>query len=145
MTIPFSPVPVPVPAPGLTPIDDSTPPPPVELRGVTKRYGTVEALSGIDLVVRRGEISAVLGPNGAGKTTALSLILGLCRPDGGSVRILGRAPGDPSTRARVGAMLQESGVPPMLTVAELVDLFRSYYPTPRPAADVLAAAGRGVG
>jgi ABC-2 type transport system ATP-binding protein len=143
MTIPFSPVPVPVPkpAPVLTPIDDSTPPPPVELRGVTKRYGTVEALSGVDLVVRRGEITAILGPNGAGKTTALSLILGLRRPDGGSVRILGGAPGDPSTRARVGAMLQESGVPPMLTVAELVDLFRSYYPTPRRAADILAAAG----
>ena len=115
--------------------------PVVELRGVTKRYGAVEALRGIDLVIRPGEISAILGPNGAGKTTALSLILGLRRPTSGTVRLLGLAPEHPVARARVGAMLQESGVPPMPTVAELVELFGSYYPHPRRAAEVIAAAG----
>ncbi len=113
----------------------------LELHGVSKRYGAVEALCGVDLEVRRGEVVAILGPNGAGKTTAISILLGLRQPTAGSVRVLGGAPDDPATRARVGAMLQESGVPGTLTVAELVDLFRGYYPAPRPRADLLAAAG----
>ncbi len=117
--------------------------PAVELIGVVKRYGGVEALRGVDLVVERGEIVAILGPNGAGKTTAIALLLGLRRPDAGSVRVFGSDPNAPATRARVGAMLQESGVPAMLTVRELVELFSGYYPHPRPAADVLAAAGMG--
>jgi len=133
--------PVPTPPPQILPPAHGAPLPAVELRGVTKRYGDVEALRGVDLTVGRGEVTAVLGPNGAGKTTALSLILGLRRPSGGTVRVLGHAPEEAATRARVGTMLQESGVPPMLTVGELVDLFRSYYPAPRPAADVIGAAG----
>ena len=131
---------------GSAPLDalpafDVTPDPVVELRGVGKRYGAVEALRGVDLTISHGEITAILGPNGAGKTTALSLILGLRHPTAGTVRLMGLPPDDPGARARVGAMLQESGVPPMLTVAELVELFSSYYPHPRPAADVIAAAG----
>ena len=113
----------------------------VALSGVVKRYGSVEALRGIDLTVERGEIVAILGPNGAGKTTAISLLLGLRRPDAGTVRVLGGDPEAVTTRARVGAMLQESGVPTMLTVRELVELFSGYYPRPRPAAEVLTAAG----
>ncbi len=116
-------------------------PPVLELRGVTKRYGAVEALRGVDLEVRRGEVVAILGPNGAGKTTAISILLGLRQPTAGTVRVLGDPPDDPAVRARVGAMLQESGVPGTLTVAELVDLFRGYYPAPRPRAGLLAAAG----
>jgi ABC-type multidrug transport system ATPase subunit len=115
--------------------------PVVELRGATKRYGAVEALRGIDLVIQPGEITAILGPNGAGKTTALSLILGLRRPTAGTVRLVGLSPENPEARARVGAMLQGSGVPPMLTVGELVELFSSYYPHPRQAAEVIGAAG----
>ena len=115
--------------------------PVLELRDVTKRYGEVEALRGVDLRVHRGEVVAILGPNGAGKTTAISILLGLRRPTTGTVRVLGGAPEDPGVRARVGAMLQESGVPGTLTVAELIDLFRGYYPRPRPRADLLSAAG----
>ena len=115
--------------------------PVVELRGVSKRYGAVEALRDVDLTIARGEITAILGPNGAGKTTALSLILGLRRPTAGTVRLLGLPPEHPDARARAGAMLQESGVPPMLTVGELVELFSSYYPHPRRAAEVIGAAG----
>jgi len=124
-----------------TPAFNVTSAPVVELRGATKRYGAVEALRGIDLVIQPGEITAILGPNGAGKTTALSLILGLRSPTAGTIRLLGLPPEHPEARARVGAMLQESGVPPMLTVGELVELFSSYYPHSRRTADVIAAAG----
>jgi ABC-2 type transport system ATP-binding protein len=119
----------------------AAPAPVLELRGVTKRYGAVEALRGVDLAVRRGEVVAILGPNGAGKTTAISILLGLRAPTSGSVTLFGEAPDEPSTKARVGAMLQESGVPGTLAVAELIDLFRGYYPAPRARADLLAVAG----
>jgi ABC-2 type transport system ATP-binding protein len=115
--------------------------PAIELRGVTRRYGSVEALRGVDLSVRRGEILAILGPNGAGKTTAIGLLLGLRRPTSGEVRVFGGDPEAPETRSRVGAMLQESGVPAMLTIDELVDLFRGYYPRPLSRAEVIEAAG----
>jgi ABC-2 type transport system ATP-binding protein len=112
----------------------------IELRGVEKRFGAVQALAGVDLDVRPGEMVAILGPNGAGKTTAISLMLGLRRPSAGTVRVFGREPGDPAIRTRVGAMLQESGVPATLKVAELVDLFRSYFPYALPTAAILEAA-----
>jgi ABC-2 type transport system ATP-binding protein len=115
--------------------------PVVELLGVGKRYGRVAALGHVDLAVRRGEVVAVLGPNGAGKTTAISLMLGLRRPTSGTVRVFGLDPRSVEARARCGAMLQESGLPDLLTVAELVRLFRSYYPRPVPAAAAIALAG----
>jgi len=116
-------------------------PPVVELSEVRKRYGTVEALKGVDLAIGRGEVVAVLGPNGAGKTTSISLMLGLARPTSGTVRVFGQDPAVVRVRSRVGAMLQESGLPEQLTVAELVRLFRSYYPAPMPTGRVLRVAG----
>ena len=115
----------------------------VELVGARKRYGEVEALRGVDLAIGRGEIVAMLGPNGAGKTTSISLMLGLRRPTAGQVRLLGLDPRDRRARSRVGAMLQESGVPGVLTVRELIDLFRAYYPRPLPAERVITLAGLG--
>jgi ABC-2 type transport system ATP-binding protein len=115
--------------------------PVVELAAVRKRFGDVEALQGIDLTIRRGDLVAILGPNGAGKTTAVSLMLGLRRPTSGTVRLFGLGPSERRARSRCGVMLQESGVPPVLTVRELIDLFRAYYPAPRPAAEALAMAG----
>lgn len=114
--------------------------PVAELRGVEKRYGDVRALAGIDLEVRAGEIVAVLGPNGAGKTTAISILLGLRSPDAGSVRLFGHDPLHRGVRERLGAMLQDSGVPATLRVGEVVDLFRAYYPIALPRDEVLAAA-----
>jgi ABC-2 type transport system ATP-binding protein len=111
-----------------------------ELRDVTKVYGTVVALNAVNLIVRRGEFLALLGPNGAGKTTAINLMLGLRRPTGGQVKLLGKNPADRASRSRCGVMLQESGVPPMLLVAEIIRLFRSHYPAPLPAEQVLALA-----
>ena len=113
------------------------------LEGVSKRYGQVLALDAVDLEVRRGEVHAVLGPNGAGKTTAISLLLGLLRPDAGRATLFGASPMELAARRRVGTMLQTGGVPDTLTVAELVGLFRSYYPRPRTVADIVGMAGVG--
>ena len=114
--------------------------PVVELQAVSKRFGAVEALREVSFAVRPGEVVALLGPNGAGKTTAISVMLGLRRPTSGEVRLLGMDPHDRRARSRCGVMLQESGVPMTLTVRELLDLFRSYYPDPLPTAQVIAMA-----
>jgi ABC-2 type transport system ATP-binding protein len=115
--------------------------PVVEMAGVRKRYGEVEALRGVDLRIEAGEVVAVLGPNGAGKTTAISLLLGLRAPTEGTVRLFGRPPEDRRARTRRGAMLQESGVPTNLTVRELVDMFRSFYPSALRRDDAIGMAG----
>ena len=115
--------------------------PVVELIATRKRYGAIEALRGVDLRIRPGEVVALLGPNGAGKTTTISLMLGLRRPTSGTARLFGLDPTDRRARSRAGVMLQESGVTGMLTVRETVRLFRSYYPRPLPLVEVLALAG----
>ena len=112
----------------------------IEMQGVTKRYGSVQALDGVDLRVEQGEVVAVLGPNGAGKTTAIAVMLGLTRPSGGRVACFGGDPTRFAARSRVGVMLQESGVPNSLRVAEVVGLFQRYYPYTLPLADILARA-----
>jgi ABC-2 type transport system ATP-binding protein len=101
----------------------------------------VLALDQVTLDLRRGEVFALLGPNGAGKTTAISLLLGLLHPDTGSAQVFGESPQSLAARRRIGAMLQTSGVPDTLTVNELINLFRSYYPRPRSVADTVALAG----
>jgi ABC-2 type transport system ATP-binding protein len=113
----------------------------VELQGVRKRYGAVEALRGVDLRIGAGEVVAMLGPNGAGKTTSIALMLGLRRPTAGRARLFGLDPRDRRARSRTGVMLQDSGVPGMLTVRELVELFGAYYPRPLPAARAIGLAG----
>jgi energy-coupling factor transporter ATP-binding protein EcfA2 len=107
------------------------------LDGASKRYGGVLALDRVDLEVRHGEVLAVLGPNGAGKTTAISLLLGLLRTDTGSATLFGAPPQALAPRRRIGAMLQTAGVPETLSVGELIELFRSYYPRPRTVADIV--------
>jgi ABC-2 type transport system ATP-binding protein len=115
--------------------------PDVELVGVVKRFGPIEALAGVDLRIERGEAIAILGPNGAGKTTAISLMLGMRSPTAGSVRLGGLDPASRGARTLRGAMLQDSGVPGALTVRELVDLFRGYYPAPMATGEALELAG----
>ncbi len=117
------------------------PQPVVELTNVTKRYGDVEAVRDVSFQIEAGEIVAMLGPNGAGKTTSINLMLGLRNPTSGTARLFGLDPKDLKARSRIGVMLQESGVPGMLRVTEIVDLFRSYYPAPLPAAEAIAMAG----
>jgi len=99
-----------------------------ELAAVHKSYGKTVALDGLDLQVRQGELLAVLGPNGAGKTTAISLMLGLQRPDAGAVRLFGRSPESFENRRQVGVMMQEVVLAPELRVREHIDLVASYYP-----------------
>ena len=102
----------------------------VELHHAAKTYGAVQALKGINFAVQPGETVALLGPNGAGKTTAISLMLGLRAPTTGSAALFGRDPREPTSRSRIGVMLQESGVPDTLKVREVAELFRRLYPRP---------------
>lgn len=88
-----------------------------EARQVTRRFGPFTAVSGVDLVVRRGEVAGLLGANGAGKTTLIRLLLGLLRPSDGMIRLFGEAPSI-ATRRRVGYVPQTLGLYSGLTVAE---------------------------
>ena len=112
-----------------------------QLVAATKKYGAVEALKGVSLDIDLGDVVAMLGPNGAGKTTSISLLLGLRKPTSGKALLFGLDPTDLDARSRVGVMLQESGIPAMLKVREIVDLFRSYYPRPLPRERAIAMAG----
>src|SRR3989475_4055687 len=115
--------------------------PAAELIDATKKCGEIEALGGVTIRIEPGEVVAMLGPNGAGKTTSISLLLGLRKPTSGKALLFGLEPTKLLVRSRVGVMLQESGVPAMLKVREIVDLFRSYYPKPLPRDRAIAMAG----
>jgi ABC-2 type transport system ATP-binding protein len=78
----------------------------VETRGLTKRYGSITAVEGLDLTVRRGEVYGFLGPNGAGKTTTLRMLLGLIGPTSGTASVLGEVPGSPASLERLGALVE---------------------------------------
>jgi ABC-2 type transport system ATP-binding protein len=112
-----------------------------QLQGVHKHYGAVEALTGMDLDIRRGELLAILGPNGAGKTTAVGILLGQRLPDAGSASLFGRSPVEPAARRFVGATPQETGFPDQLRVREVVELVRSHYPDPVPTRELLSTFG----
>ena len=114
---------------------------PAELVGVTKSFGTVRALDGLDLAIEPGEILALLGPNGAGKTTALRVLLGLRRPDAGSARLFGLDPTRAEARRRVGCTPQETSFPVTLRVRELVDLVRAHYTAPLAFGELAAQFG----
>jgi ABC-2 type transport system ATP-binding protein len=117
--------------------------PAVEISGLRKSYGALEAVRGIDLRVARGEVFALLGPNGAGKTTTVEILEGHRTRDAGEVRVLGRDPGrnERALKERVGIVLQQTGVELYLTVREVVQLIAGYYPAPRDVDEVLALAG----
>jgi len=119
----------------------STADPVIRVRGLTKRYGDVQAVDGIDFDVAKGEIFGLLGPNGAGKTTTVEILEGLREPDGGEVSVLGVnvARDADAIKPRIGVSLQTAALYPKLTVTELIDLFRSFYPKSRPTKDVMDA------
>src|SRR5919106_3921955 len=109
----------------------------VSFDNVTRRFGDVTAIEQLSFEIGRGETVALLGPNGAGKTTATEILLGLREPDAGDVFLYGGVPSEAIARGRVGAMLQDAGVPQGVTVAELVDLIRALYPDPLSREDAL--------
>jgi ABC-2 type transport system ATP-binding protein len=119
----------------------SQPPTAVQFDKVTRRFGDVTAIDGIDLDIRPGETVALLGPNGAGKSTAISMMLGLLRPTSGAITILGLEPTEAVASGRVGSMLQTSGLPINVRVGELVDFARRLYPSPLPKTAIVERAG----
>jgi ABC-2 type transport system ATP-binding protein len=103
----------------------------LSIQSLRKAYGSTVAVDDLSLEVEKGEIFGLIGPNGAGKTTAVECALGLRQPDSGTVRVLGMDPRQASRPAfyrRIGAQLQNAGLPNRLTVREAVDLFASFYP-----------------
>jgi ABC-2 type transport system ATP-binding protein len=115
----------------------------IEVRGLRKAYGDVEALRGLDLEVREGEVLAFLGPNGAGKTTAVEILEGFRERDAGEVSVLGDDPARAGRawRARIGVVLQESEPPGLLTVREALELFAGYFPHPLGVEETIARVG----
>ena len=115
----------------------------VEVRGLSKSYGDRPVLRGVDFEVRQGEVFCLLGPNGAGKTTTVEILEGFRARTGGTVTVLGLDPAAQPARLRerIGIVLQECGFPRQARVGELIDIWRGYYPHPRPLGDLLEVTG----
>jgi ABC-2 type transport system ATP-binding protein len=105
--------------------------PVVALRGLVKRYGTVEALRGLDLTVEPGRVYGFLGRNGAGKSTALRIIMGITQSTQGDVELFGRPlrGEDPAARRRIGYVAQEQSFYGWMTARRLGEFVRGFYPT----------------
>ncbi|MFH0902922.1 MAG: ABC transporter ATP-binding protein [Pseudomonadota bacterium] len=101
----------------------------IEIRGIRKRYGSVEALRGIDLTVERGELFGLLGPNGAGKSTLINIVAGLARADGGQVSVLGKdvVTAYRQTRRCLGVVPQELVFDPFFEVREVLRIQAGYF------------------
>ena len=118
----------------------------IEVRGLTKKYGSKVAVAGIDLTVERGEIFALLGPNGAGKTTTVEILEGYRVANSGQVRVLGF---DPATkgasaqkwRNQIGIVLQSTNDAADLSVLETISHFANYYENPRDVKQVIEEVG----
>ncbi len=107
------------------------------LEGARKTFGKLNALDGFDFAAKRGELTALLGPNGAGKSTAISILLGLQRADAGTAQLFGHDPQEIEGRRRIGVMMQEVALPPVMSPRELISQVASYYPTPYEPDEVL--------
>ena len=100
----------------------------IELKNITKTFQKKTIIDNIDLDINPGEFVILQGKNGAGKSTLLKIILGLLKPDRGESKLFAQTPDRPSSKNKVGVVLQTVNVPEKITVTELVDLLRSYYP-----------------
>jgi|tagenome__1003787_1003787.scaffolds.fasta_scaffold20949687_2 ABC-2 type transport system ATP-binding protein len=117
--------------------------PAIEVSGLKKSYGDLEAVRGIDFAVRRGEVYGLLGPNGAGKTTTVEILEGYRQRDEGEVSVLGFDPGrrPQALRALLGIVLQQTGIYNHIKVREALAHFAGMYPHPRDPDEVLALIG----
>ncbi len=109
--------------------------------GVTRRFGRTVALDRLDLDIEAGSLVGLLGPNGAGKSTLISLLVGLRRPDEGTVELFGGSPREAANRRRLGMTPQETGLPATLRVGEVLDFVSRHYPRPLPAGELLERFG----
>jgi ABC-2 type transport system ATP-binding protein len=117
----------------------------IEVHDLTKSYGQLEAVRGLEFSVERGEVFGLLGPNGAGKTTTVEILEGYRDRNGGRVSVLGQDPSvrDRRLQERIGIVLQSSGFYPRLTVREAVEHFAKAYPKPRDANETIDMVGLG--
>ncbi|MDX6732235.1 MAG: type transport system ATP-binding protein [Baekduia sp.] len=119
----------------------------IRLQGLVKSFrtphGPVHAVRGVDVAIAPGETVALLGPNGAGKSTTIDMLLGLTRPDAGSVSLFGGTPEEAIGAGRIGAMLQTGALLRDLTVRELIAMMASLYPRPLDVDEVLDLTGLG--
>jgi ABC-2 type transport system ATP-binding protein len=117
--------------------------PAIEVRDLRKRYGSYEAVRGIDIAVQRGEVFGLLGPNGAGKTTTVEILEGYRTRDGGEVAVLGHDPGrrPRELRRRIGIVLQSGGIYSHITPREALRHWAGFYPHPRAVEEVLGLVG----
>ncbi len=115
----------------------------IEVSGLRKAYGNLEAVRGVDFTIEEGEVFGLLGPNGAGKTTTVEILEGYRKRDAGDVRVLGSDPERPGAdfRERIGVVLQQSQLWPSLTVRETHAIFAGYYRAPRDVDEVIALVG----
>src|SRR5271155_4788503 len=115
--------------------------PVVSFVNVSKHYGNLHAVDGLNLDLHQGETVALLGPNGAGKSTSLDMLLALRKPTSGQITMFGSDPYHAVKSGRVGAMLQSGGLMPEVTVRELVTLVTTLHPKPEPIDLTLKRAG----
>ncbi|MEU7938954.1 ABC transporter ATP-binding protein [Microbispora bryophytorum] len=115
----------------------------IRVRGLTKRYGEVQAVAGLDLDIEHGEVFAVLGPNGAGKSTTVEILEGYRKRDAGEVTVLGQDPARPTRewRSRIGIVLQTADDRAELTVRETLRHFAAYYADPRDPDELMEQVG----
>jgi ABC-2 type transport system ATP-binding protein len=113
----------------------------IRLTGLTKTFGAVRAVDGVDLTIAPGETVALLGPNGAGKSTTIDMLLGLSKPDAGSVEVFGMSPAAAVRAGAIGAMLQTGAIIRDLSVREVLIMMASLYPHPARIEEVLDITG----
>ena len=119
----------------------STAAPVVLFENVSKNYGRLKAVNGLNLELHAGQTVALLGPNGAGKSTSLDMLLALRKPSGGKITMFGADPYHAVKSGRVGAMLQSGGLMPEVTVRELIELVTGLHPRPEPVDLTMKRAG----